>query len=81
MQIIAIDLDGCALEFPEKVNCLAENKNIFVLIYTARPESLRTSTVQELEAKGIRYQALVMGKVRADMYIDDKNCGGLQWPI
>lgn len=80
MKIIAIDYDGTASDFPNKVNALFDNQANFIVIHTARPEYLRKETVQALAEKGINYSALVMGKVRADVYVDDKNVGGLKWP-
>lgn len=80
MFVIAIDLDGTALLHPGHVRKYFEDKNNFIIIYTARSESIRESTVQELQEKGIPYHALVMEKLRADVYIDDKNAGGLVWP-
>jgi len=80
MLVIAIDLDGTALRFPEKVNQLYENPNNFIVIHTARSSKIRKGTVQNLKDHNIQYHALVMDKVRADIYIDDKNQGGLQWP-
>lgn len=80
MNVIAIDLDGTARAYPEKVNKLYEVQDNFIVIYTARSEELRKKTEEELRMMGIRYHALVMGKLRADVYIDDKNAGGLQWP-
>jgi len=80
MQVIAIDLDGCAMECPAKVRALYENPENFIIIYTARSHMIREKTEQELHQLGIPYHALVMEKLRADEYIDDKNCGGLQWP-
>lgn len=81
MKVLAIDLDDTALKFPEKVNELFDDKNNFIAIYTARPDYLRRKTEQELMDKGIRYHALIMNKLRADVYIDDKNSGGLQWNV
>lgn len=80
MKVIAIDLDGTAINNPGKVNALFENPCHFIVIYTARSSSIRKETEQELASLGIRYHALVMGKMRADLYIDDKNEGGLKWP-
>jgi hypothetical protein len=80
MQVIAIDLDKTASFFPSKVNALYEDPNNFIVIYTARSNSIRDQTLTELKEKGIKYHALVMDKLRADIYIDDKNQGGLQWP-
>ena len=81
MKVIAIDCDMTALEYPEKVNSLYENPDNFIVIYTARSSSIRKQTEQELLEKGIKYHALVMDKLRADVYIDDKNEGGLRWII
>lgn len=80
MQVIAIDLDLCALECPAKVRALFEIPSNFIVIYTARSNQIRKQTEEELHKAGIPYHALVMEKLRADIYIDDKNCGGLQWP-
>lgn len=79
MKVIAIDFDGTASSYPEKVNELYECKENFIVIYTARSPIIREKTIQDLQQLGIRYHALVMGKLRADIYIDDKNEGGLQW--
>jgi len=80
MRVIAIDLDDTALRFPEEVNRLYDDQNNFIVIYTARPCYLRKVTEEQLRSKGIFYHALVMDKLRADVYIDDKNEGGLRWP-
>jgi len=79
MHVIAIDFDATASQWPEKVNELYEDPANFIVIYTARSESLREKTVEQLRELGIRYHALAMGKLRADVYIDDRNAGGLQW--
>ena len=81
MRVVAIDCDGTALKSPENVNSLYENPDNFIVIYTARSSSIRKQTEQELLEKGIKYHALVMDKLRADVYIDDKNEGGLRWII
>ena len=79
MHVIAIDFDATASQWPEKVNALYENPTNFIVIYTARSESIRKKTEEQLQVLGIRYHALAMGKLRADVYIDDRNAGGLQW--
>lgn len=79
MNVIAIDYDGTASEYPDKVNKLYECPDNFIVIHTARSEKIRDITVEQLRKKGIKYHALVMGKLRADVYIDDLNCGGLKW--
>lgn len=80
MKVIAIDLDNTASIYPEKVNELYENPNNFIVIYTARSSAIRLQTEQFLYKLNIRYHVLQMDKLRADIYIDDKNVGGLQWP-
>ena len=81
MNVISIDIDGTALKYPEKVNDLYENPNNFIVLYTARSSKIRSQTEKELEELTIKYHALVMDKIRADVYIDDKNAGGLNWEI
>ena len=81
MKVISIDIDGTALEFPEKVNTLYEDKENFIVLYTARSSKIREDTIKELNKKQIKYHALCMDKIRADIYIDDKNAGGLNWKI
>ena len=73
MYVISVDIDGCALEHPEKVNDLYLRKDTFIVLNTSRPEFLREKTVKELQEKGIMYNALVMDKLKASYYIDDKN--------
>jgi len=81
MRVIAIDFDGTATMAPHKVNTLYENPVNFIVIHTARSSSIREQTELELKNLGVRYHALVMDKLRADIYVDDCNVGGLQWPI
>ena len=80
MRVLAIDLDGTALAEPERVRELYENPDNVIIIYTARSASIRKETEEELSKANIPYHSLVMGKLRADVYIDDKNEGGLKWP-
>lgn len=80
MKVIAIDMDGTAMADPKEVCKLHDDKDNLIVIYTARPECMRQQTVDELARMCVPYHALVMGKLRADVYIDDKNQGGLQWP-
>lgn len=79
MKVIAIDLDNTALLYPNKVRELINDSNNFIVIYTARRSDIRIETEKELSEKNIPFHALVMDKLRADVYIDDKNMGGLQW--
>jgi hypothetical protein len=80
MRVIAIDIDGTALEYPDKVRGLFDHPDNVIILYTARNPIIREQTELELREKDIPYHALVMGKLRADIYVDDKNQGGLQWP-
>jgi hypothetical protein len=80
MKVIAIDIDGTALQHPDEVNRLYEDRDVLVVMYTARSEAVRRRTESELAEAGVRYHALVMGKLRADVYVDDRNAGGLVWP-
>jgi len=79
MRVIVIDFDNTASKNPHKVNALYEDSSHFIVIYTARSSLIRTETEKELQELGIKYHALVMDKLRGDIYIDDKNAGGLQW--
>ncbi len=80
MVVIAVDLDGTAFEHPEEVNRLYENPNNLIVLNTARSYSIRRQTEKQIRDKGIKYHCLVMEKLRADIYIDDHNVGGLKWP-
>jgi len=73
MTTIAIDIDGTALVYPEKVNKLFNQKNTCIVMFTNRPEILREQTVNELQEKGIKYDALVMEKLSFDYIIDDRS--------
>lgn len=79
--LIAIDMDGTASKHPEKVNELYNDKDNYIIIYTARKEGRRPETIKELQELGVNYHQLIMGKLRADIYIDDRNAGGLNWNI
>lgn len=81
MKVIAIDFDNTASIYPENVNKLYENPDNLIVIHTSRSSSIRQKTEEELNKLGIKYHALVCDKLRADVYIDDKNCGGLNWNI
>ena len=80
MRVFVIDIDGTALKYPEQVRKLYENPRHFILLYTARSESMRKQTIQQLNKRNVPYHALRMDKPRGDCYIDDKNMGGLKWP-
>ena len=52
-------------------------KRHYVILFTARWEADRETTVEWLKAQEVPYDELVMGKPRADIYIDDRALG---WP-
>lgn len=43
-----------------------------ILLYTARPERVRAGTEAWMDRHNVPYHALVMGKLSADVYVDDK---------
>lgn len=80
MNVIAYDLDGTLLNSDgtpitreiEKLNALFECSNNFIVIHTARSYTIFHETRRLLFALGIKHHALVMEKMRATRYIDDK---------
>lgn len=85
--VIAVDLDGVLCEEGywenyakafgiaeniEKINKLYD-KGYVILIHTSRLEKDRAITTYWLKDHKVKYTALVMEKLRADYYIDDKN--------
>lgn len=56
----------------KKVNSLYDKGNI-IIIHTARYEEDRALTEEWLRLWEVKYHRLVMGKPRADFYVDDKN--------
>jgi len=75
MKVYAIDLDG-VLDIPAnvvKVNKLFNNPDNVIIIHTSRCSLIRKETEEFLQKQGVMYHALVMDKLRADYYIDDKN--------
>jgi len=81
---IAVDLDGVICE-DKKPYALAKPKTKAILmvrllaekgkviIYTARREKDRELTLRWLRNHKVPFYKLVMGKVKADAYVDDKN--------
>jgi len=63
----------------DKVNICFENPFNFIVIYTARSWSQFFPIKKILDDNEIKYHAIVCEKLRADIMIDDKNLGGLQW--
>lgn len=73
--VIAIDIDGTALEHPDRVRELFNRKDTVIILHTARPWILAEKTIQELRALNIPFDGLQMEKTKADHYIDDRNSG------
>lgn len=65
-----------------KVNRLFEEGNIIVM-WTARGTvsgiDFRRMTELQLEAWGLKYHELKMGKPAYDLFIDDKNINSVDW--
>lgn len=80
MNVMAVDLDGTLTHqdgslnrtMRAKVNAAFEDKNNFIVIHTARSYEIFHETRKFLLDNGIKHHALVMEKMRADVYIDDK---------
>lgn len=89
-KLIAIDLDGtltkddcwtnyeCLVaeartDIIKKVRDLYYDRNV-IIIYTARPETMRNETEYWLRKNKVKYHAIVMGnnKMGADIYVDDR---------
>ncbi len=89
-KLIAVDLDGtltnsnawteeecltaeARVDIIKKVKDLYYDRNV-IIIYTARPETMRNETEYWLRKNGVKYHALVMGnsKMGADIYVDDR---------
>ena len=79
MRVIAVDLDGTlakaglpVIHTVAAVNRLYEQKDTIIIIHTSRNETIRERTVEYLKQLGVNYHLLVMGKLRADVYVDDR---------
>ncbi len=54
-----------------RINRLFDAKKHTIIIYTARWEEDREITRTWLQENGVKYNLLIMGKLRADIYIDN----------
>ena len=63
-----------AIEF---INSLYKS-GLTILIHTSRPEEARVLTEVWLKEHKVKYHALVMDKLPADVYIDDKAIGNIK---
>lgn len=48
-----------------------------IMLYTARPEKVRPGTEAWLDKHGVRYHTLVMDKLSADLYVDNRSVPAL----
>ena len=80
MIVLAYDLDGTLIDSKGKplqgeidnLNAAFENPQNFIVIHTSRSYSIFHETRALLFSLGIKHHALVMEKMRATEYIDDK---------
>lgn len=86
--IIAVDIDGTIAQENKKnwqeylkvkpiqgniefVNQLFD-EGYYIVIHTSRPESSRLETEYWLNKNGVKFNVLVMNKLKADVYLDDR---------
>jgi hypothetical protein len=86
MRVVSIDFDNTIYDENSDeilnlnfVNEYYESPDNFVVIYTARSYSQFEWIRKTLLKNGIKFHAIVCEKIRSDVYIDDKNMGGLKW--
>jgi len=86
MTIYAVDIDGTlcveqnefwnydkaqpVIETIEKINKLYDAYGNTIVIYTARFTEDEKATKKWLKKHGVKYHRLIMGKFRADIYVD-----------
>ena len=81
MKVISFDLDGTIITDDKRTKVadvmseLFEDPNNFIVVYTARSYSIFHETRELLNKHNIKHHALVMEKIRADVYVDDKGIG------
>ena len=85
MKVLAFDLDDTLIsgwppddkrtKVADQLDTLFENPHYFIVVYTARSYKIFHETRDLLRKHNIKYHALVMEKIRADYYIDDKALG------
>ena len=81
LKVWAVDLDltlcsgvrSPILDAIDKVNKLFEDPENFIVIYTARSYNIFQETRRWLLDNRVNHHALVMEKIRATAYIDDKH--------
>lgn len=86
MSCYAVDIDGILCEIsslpfaqrqPIRKNIAAINKlydeGHTIILHTSRLNEDRTDTEYWTRLHGIKYQAIVYNKLKADHYIDDRN--------
>jgi len=80
MKVIAIDFDGVinknGIPFKKnikQINKLFEDRDNYIVVYTARSRKIYNKTYNWLTKHKVKFHALVMEKMRATIYIDDKS--------
>ena len=84
--VISIDFDETIYDNKNKevinknkINKLFENPDNFIAVYTSRSYSQFELIRRILINNEVKFHALICEKIRADVYIDDKNNGGIRW--
>lgn len=85
MTVFAVDIDGTLCTNTDghyeccrpRVEVIARVRNLHalghtIILHTARRRIRWWKTVRQLKAWGVPYDKLVMGKPKADHYVDDK---------
>jgi hypothetical protein len=81
MKVISFDLDGTIIKDNKRTRVadvmdkLFEIPDNYIVVYTARSYSIFNETRELLSKHKIKYHSLVMEKIRADVYVDDKSIG------
>lgn len=80
MKIWSIDFDGIIhnegeplYENIDKINLLSKDYNNFIVIHTSRPWNKVDRLVEFLHKWNVKFDAVSMEKMKADVYVDDKN--------
>lgn len=79
--IISVDLDGTLCDANKvpctktiaRINKLYNTKDKFIVIHTSRNHNMYVETVNWLNKHNVLFNAICMNKMKADLYIDDRN--------
>jgi uncharacterized HAD superfamily protein len=74
------DANDCKpfMDVINKVNKLHDEGNE-IIFYTARPEEIRDLTEKQLKDWGVKYDELIMDKIKYDVLVDDKAINIKDW--